>query len=104
MCFVYLDVSRFTCFLPRNQQDFCPSLARFYQIQSFREYLLSECSVQTRGVSTGCKEQEICLHGHCLEEPSMVMIKCIWTPVNFSTVFKFFMDSVPIYDLHPEGT
>lgn len=60
--------------------------------------------MQNRGTSTGCNEQEICLHGHCLEEPSMVMIKCLWTPVNFSTVFKFFMDSVPIYGLHSEWT
>lgn len=60
--------------------------------------------MQNRGTSTGCNEQEICLHGHCLEEPSMVMVKCLWTPVNFSTVFKFFMDSVPIYGLHSEWT
>ena len=58
MYFVYLNVSQVTCFLPRNQRDFCPFTAPFYQVQSFREYLLRECSVQNHGANTGWGGEE----------------------------------------------
>lgn len=52
MCFVYLSVSPFTCLLPRNHQDFCPSLAPIYQGQSLSRCLVSECSLQNPEVPT----------------------------------------------------